>query len=54
MKTILTNAIQSWGTTLIGSIAGAGEMIAGVNTHDIPTFIKGFALFLLGACAKEK
>jgi len=53
MKKIMTNALQSYITSAMGAIAGIPEMITGYNQHDVGTFVKGVALFLLGLVAKE-
>ena len=48
MKKLLKNAVGDVLTSILGSMAGLPELIAGIQAHDATMIIKGAGLLLLG------
>jgi len=51
---ILHNAINSYLTSLAGTVAGLPDMIEGFTSKDWSLFAKGLGLLIIGLASNEK
>ena len=51
---LIQNALQSFYSSIIGTITGLAEIREGISTGDTTKIIVGIGLFLLGLITKEK